>query len=107
MHFSQVFSVGQDECPLEQDLYLSKHVDEDIPYSGLQNFQWRGTTIGAPTAFHPTQEEQTSALLYMYSNMDEMEQYFVLVHDFCLLIVSWWFIAHLFTYSFTLTICLI
>jgi hypothetical protein len=53
------------------------HVDEDIPYSDLQIFQWKGTTVGAFTAYHPTQEEQTSALLYMYSNMDEMEQYFV------------------------------
>jgi hypothetical protein len=53
------------------------HVDEDIPCSDLQIFQWKGTTVGAFTAYHPTQEEQTSALLYMYSNMDEMEQYFV------------------------------
>jgi hypothetical protein len=52
------------------------HVDEDIPYSDLQNFQWRGTSVGASTAYHPTQEEQASSLLYMYFNMDEMEQYF-------------------------------
>jgi hypothetical protein len=51
------------------------HVDEDISYSDLQFFQWKGTTFGAYTAYHPTQEEQTSSLLYMYSNMDEMEQY--------------------------------
>jgi hypothetical protein len=29
------------------------------------------------TAYQPTQEEQMSALLYMYSNMDEMDQYFM------------------------------
>jgi hypothetical protein len=49
------------------------HVDEDISYSDLQFFQWKGTTVGASMTYHPTQEEQTSALLYMYSNMDEME----------------------------------
>jgi hypothetical protein len=30
------------------------HVDEDIPCSDLQNFQWRGTSVGASTAYHPT-----------------------------------------------------
>jgi hypothetical protein len=52
------------------------HVDEDIPCSDLQNFQWKGTIIGACTTYQPNQEEQISALLYMYSNMDEMDQYF-------------------------------
>jgi hypothetical protein len=33
-------------------------------------------TVGASMAYHPTQLEQTSALLYMYSNTDEMDQYF-------------------------------
>jgi hypothetical protein len=52
------------------------HVDEDIPCSDLSIFQWKGTTIGASTTYHPNLEEQMSALLYMYSNMDEMDQYF-------------------------------
>jgi hypothetical protein len=39
------------------------HVDEDIPCSDLQNFQWKGTTVGASTIYHPTQEEHTSNLL--------------------------------------------
>jgi hypothetical protein len=52
------------------------HVDEDIPYSELQIYQWTGVTIGASTAYQPTEKEQMSALLYMYANMDEMDQYF-------------------------------
>jgi hypothetical protein len=52
-------------------------VDENIPYSDLQIFQWTGVTVGASTAYQPTQKEQMSALLYMYANMDEMDQYFV------------------------------
>jgi hypothetical protein len=52
------------------------HVDEDIPCSDLQIFQWTGVTVGASTAYQPTEEEQISALLYMYANMDEMDQYF-------------------------------
>jgi hypothetical protein len=29
-------------------------------------------TVGASTTYQPTQEKQISDLLYMYSNMDEM-----------------------------------
>jgi hypothetical protein len=53
------------------------HVDEDIPYSALRIFQWTGVTVGASTAYQPTEEEQISALLYMYANIDEMDQYFM------------------------------
>jgi hypothetical protein len=51
-------------------------VDEDISYSDLQIFQWLRVTVGASTAYQPTEEEQVFALLYMYVNMDEMDQYF-------------------------------
>jgi hypothetical protein len=33
-------------------------------------------TVGASTAYQPSEEEQVSVLLYMYVNMDEMDQYF-------------------------------
>jgi hypothetical protein len=52
---------------------MQYHVDEDIPRSDLQIFQWKGTTVGASMTYHPTQEKQTSTLLCMCSNMDEME----------------------------------
>jgi hypothetical protein len=55
---------------------LRYHVDEDIPCSDLQIFQWMGVTVGASTTYQPTEEEQMSALLYMYANMDEIDQYF-------------------------------
>jgi hypothetical protein len=35
-----------------------------------------GMVVGASTAYQPTEEEHTSVLLYMYTNMDEMDQYF-------------------------------
>jgi hypothetical protein len=55
---------------------IQYHVDEDITCSDLQNFQWTGMNVGASTAYQPAEEEQMSALLYMYTNMDEMDQYF-------------------------------
>jgi hypothetical protein len=33
--------------------------------------------VGASTAYQPSEEERVSVLLYMYANMDEMDQYFV------------------------------
>jgi hypothetical protein len=36
-----------------------------------------GMTVGASMIYQPTKEEQMSALLYMYINMDEMDQYFI------------------------------
>jgi hypothetical protein len=52
------------------------HVNEDITCSDLQIFQSMGMVVGASTAYQPTEEEHTSVLLYMYTNMDEMDQYF-------------------------------
>jgi hypothetical protein len=52
------------------------HVNENIPCSDIQNFQWTGMTVGASTVYQPTEEEQVCALLYMYATMDEMDQYF-------------------------------
>ena len=52
------------------------HVDEETPCNDLKIFQWKGTTVGSGTPYYYTSEERKSALLYMYSNMDEMEQYF-------------------------------
>jgi hypothetical protein len=37
---------------------LRYHVDEEIPRSDLQIFQWTGVTVGASTAYQPTEEEQ-------------------------------------------------
>jgi uncharacterized protein (DUF39 family) len=35
------------------------------------------TTASSSMTYYYTQEEQTSALLYMYSNMEEMDPYFM------------------------------
>jgi hypothetical protein len=56
---------------------MQYHMDEDIICSDLQIFQWTGRTVGASTTYQPSEEEKVSTLLYMYANMDEMDQYFV------------------------------
>jgi hypothetical protein len=64
------------ECHNVNAPTMQYHMDEYIPCSDLQFFQWNGMTVGASTACQPTQEEQMSDLLYMYANMNEMDQYF-------------------------------
>jgi hypothetical protein len=34
-------------------------------------------TVGASTAYQPFEKGQVSTLLYMYINMDEIDQYFM------------------------------
>ena len=53
------------------------NVDEEPPVSDLNIFQWRGTSTSKGTFYHLSMDERMSALLYMYSNMEEMEPYFM------------------------------
>jgi hypothetical protein len=52
------------------------HVHEDDPHSDLSIFKMRGTTIGVGRVYHLSEEDRNSALLYMYTNLDEMTHYF-------------------------------
>jgi hypothetical protein len=53
------------------------NVDEEPPVSDLNIFQWRGTSTSKGMFYHLSMDERMSALLYMYSNMEEMEPYFM------------------------------
>lgn len=55
---------------------LRYHVAEDVSCSDLSIFKWRGNNFGVFTDYRLDREEHLSALLYMYSNMDEMTPYF-------------------------------
>jgi hypothetical protein len=65
------------------------HVDEDIPCSDLQIFQWTGMTVVASTTYQPSEEEQVSALLYMYTNLRKSSLSNFPQHT-CLLISNQW-----------------
>ena len=47
------------------------------PCSDLSIFQTNGKAVGPPKAYHLSMEERKSALLYMFTNMPEVEKYFV------------------------------
>ena len=53
------------------------NIDEEPPVSDIKIFQWRGTTVSSSMTYYPSQEERTDALLYMFSNMEEMHPYFM------------------------------
>jgi hypothetical protein len=64
----------------EQNVYaptMRYNVDEEPPVSDLKIFQWRGTCTSKSTFYQLSMDERMFALLYMYSNMEEVEQYFM------------------------------
>jgi hypothetical protein len=48
------------------------------PLSELSIFQWKGKGIGAPSAYHVMGDELNYMILYMYTNMEEVQPYFKL-----------------------------
>jgi hypothetical protein len=52
------------------------HVHEDDPHSDLSIFKSKGTTVGVGRVYHLSEEDWNYALLYMYTNLDEMTYYF-------------------------------
>jgi hypothetical protein len=55
---------------------MQYHVHEDDPHSDLSISKSRGTTVGVGRVYHLSEEDRNSALLYMYTNLDEMTHYF-------------------------------
>jgi hypothetical protein len=52
---------------------LRYNVDDEPPLSDLKIFQWKGTTASNSMTYCYTKEKRTPALLYIYSNVEEME----------------------------------
>jgi hypothetical protein len=53
------------------------HTSNETPKSNLKLFQWTGKAVGASLVYEMCIQEWNTALLYMYTNMEEMEKYFV------------------------------
>jgi hypothetical protein len=52
------------------------HIVEELPLSELSIFQWKGKGVGAPSAHYVTNDEWSYTILYMYTNMEEVQPYF-------------------------------
>jgi hypothetical protein len=54
---------------------MQYHIVE-APLSELSIFQWKGKGVGAPSAYYITDDEWNYSMLYMYTNMEEVQPYF-------------------------------
>jgi hypothetical protein len=52
------------------------HAVRDVPLSELSIFQRKGTCVGATSAHYVTDKEWNNSMLYLYTNMVEVEPYF-------------------------------
>jgi hypothetical protein len=52
------------------------HIVRDVLLSELSIFQWKGKGVGAPSAHYVTEKEWNYSMLYMYTDMEEVEPYF-------------------------------
>jgi hypothetical protein len=52
------------------------HKVRDVPLSELSIFRWKGQGVGAPSAHYVTDKEWNYSILYMYTNMEEVQPYF-------------------------------
>jgi hypothetical protein len=52
------------------------HIVEEVLLSELSIFQWKGKCVGAPSAHYVTDDEWNYTMLYMYTNMEEVQPYF-------------------------------
>jgi hypothetical protein len=52
------------------------HTVEEVPLSELSIFQWKGKGFRSPSAYYVTDDEWNYAMLYMYTNMEEVQPYF-------------------------------
>jgi hypothetical protein len=50
----------------------------DVSLSNLSIFQWKGKGVGAPGAHYVTDDKWNYTMLYMYTNMEEIQPYFEL-----------------------------
>jgi hypothetical protein len=73
-YFSSIYFVEEHNV---NALILRYNVDEEPPLIDLKFFQWRGTIASSSMTYYYTLEEQTSALLYMYNNIEEMDPFFM------------------------------
>jgi hypothetical protein len=51
------------------------HIVEEILLCELSIFQWKGKGVGAPSAHYVVDDEWNYTMLYMYTNMEEVQPY--------------------------------
>jgi hypothetical protein len=52
------------------------HIIDEVPLSELLIFQWKSKGVGSPSAHYVTNDKWNYTMLYMYTNMEEVQPYF-------------------------------
>jgi hypothetical protein len=52
------------------------HIVEEVSLSELSIFQWKDKGVRAPSAHYVTDDEWNYTILYMYTSIEEVQQYF-------------------------------
>jgi hypothetical protein len=55
---------------------MQYHIVEEVLLSELLIFQWKDKGVRAPSAHYVTDEEWNYTMLYIYTNMEEVQPYF-------------------------------
>jgi hypothetical protein len=68
------FSSMYFSCANNVNAYTTQyHVVRDVPLSELSIFQWKGKGVGARSAHYVTDKEWNYSMLYMCTNMEEVQ----------------------------------
>jgi hypothetical protein len=71
------FSSKYFSCANNMNAHTTRyHIVEEVPLSQMLIFQWKGKGVGAPSAHYVTDDEWNYTMLYMYTNMEEVQPYF-------------------------------
>jgi hypothetical protein len=71
------FSSKYFSCANNVNAHMTRyHIVEEVPLSELSIFQWKGKGVGALSAHYVTEDEWNYTMLYMYTNMEEVQPYF-------------------------------
>jgi hypothetical protein len=71
------FSSKYFSCANNVNAHTTRYnIVEEVSLTELLTFQWKGKGVGAPGAHYITDDEWNYTMLYMYTNMEEVQPYF-------------------------------
>jgi hypothetical protein len=71
------FSSKYFSCANNVNAHTTRYnIVEEVSLTELLTFQWKGKGVGAPGAHYVTDDEWNYTMLYMYTNMEEVQPYF-------------------------------
>jgi hypothetical protein len=77
------FSSKYLSCANNVNAHTMQYHIVEVPLCELSIFQWKGKGVGAPSAHYVTDDEWDYTMLYMYTNMKEVQPYFNMFDKIC------------------------